>query len=545
MPKNVQVTQTEYPFPSGEILVSTTDAKGRITYCNDSFIEVSGYFKEELLGQAHNIVRHPDMPEEAFRDMWATISEGRLWSAPVKNRRKNGDHYWVMANAVPMLEQGKVVGFMSFRTELSRAEIEAAEKLYAKMRQDKLAGKLRMSFKDGMPRGTSWSSRITTRIKQSPLAISLMALSITVAEVVGGIGIWAGANDQGALGLAGVGALGIGLGLFAQNWLARPLTHLAKVSTQLAGGNLTHKVMQTRYDEIGKIQAALRQMTLSLQSVVKDTREQSGKVLNSSAIIAQGNMELAQRTESQASSLEETAAAMTQITATVQNSTTSAANAGQFTKQVLQAAERSNEAVGEVTQSMNEIHASSVKISDITTIIDGIAFQTNLLALNAAVEAARAGDAGRGFAVVAAEVRSLAQRSADAAKEIKGLINGTAERVREGMSRVSRASAAMAEAVDGVRKSHQFIEEISLSSSEQLEGALQVQEALQNLEGITQQNAALVQEVSLTSQSMERLAESAQETLNMFRLTAGAHHMADAVELRKNYQRIAREGQLS
>src|SRR5574343_382574 len=146
---NLPVNPTQYPFPSGQTLVSTTDTKGRILYCNPAFVEVSGYQREELLGQPHNLIRHPDMPEEAFRDMWETIASGRPWSAPVKNRRKNGDYYWVMANATPLMENGQPMGYMSVRTEATAEQIQAAEALYATMRAEKERGQLVHTLKAG------------------------------------------------------------------------------------------------------------------------------------------------------------------------------------------------------------------------------------------------------------------------------------------------------------------------------------------------------------------------------------------------------------
>lgn len=176
---NTPVTGKEYPFPKGCTLVSTTDIKGRILYCNPMFIEVSGYSKEELLGQPHNLIRHPDMPEEAFRDMWQTISSGRPWSAPVKNRRKNGDHYWVMANATPLMKDGQAVGYMSVRTEASRQQIDDAERLYGVMRAEKQTGNLVHILLAGQLVRNTFSGRLA-RLTQLGLASKLMLAIIAI-----------------------------------------------------------------------------------------------------------------------------------------------------------------------------------------------------------------------------------------------------------------------------------------------------------------------------------------------------------------------------
>lgn len=168
MRQNLPITQREYPFPPNRTLVSVTDLKGRITYCNPAFIEVSGYSREELLGQPHNLVRHPDMPAEAFRDMWATIESGRPWAGVVKNRRKNGDHYWVVANATPMMDAGRITGYLSVRNQPSREAIQGAEALYATMQAEAAQGRLQHVLKAGRVRRTGWRGQLQTLTQPSP-----------------------------------------------------------------------------------------------------------------------------------------------------------------------------------------------------------------------------------------------------------------------------------------------------------------------------------------------------------------------------------------
>ena len=529
---NLPVSGQEYPFPSGHTLVSTTDTKGRILYCNPMFIEVSGYSREELLGQPHNIVRHPDMPEEAYRDMWQTIAAGRPWSAPVKNRRKNGDYYWVMANATPLLENGRPIGYMSVRTEATREQIAAAERLYATMRTEKESGRCMHQLSSGRPIRRTLGGRVHEMLR---LGLSAKLLLASFANI--GMGYLLGHFLSPALGL-GLLALVI---LFAWNLkvglVARPLTALIATANRLAAGDLAQTMECNRSDELGELQQALNQLSVNLCSIVRDARDQSSSMVLGTTEIAQGNHNLSQRTEAQAANLEQTAAAMEQITGTVQHTADSAHQASQLTAQTRNIAERSNQAVNEVGQTMRAIQDASRRIGDITQVIDSIAFQTNILALNAAVEAARAGEHGRGFAVVAAEVRALAQRSAQSAREIKQLTEDSARTVQAGHDTTEVARRTMAEVVTAVRQVNALVDEISHAAGEQVGGISQVNQAVAQLDGITQQNAAMVEQMAAAAQSLRNLAEATSQTVQVFRLKgASAADAPDAVALRRRHK---------
>lgn len=515
---NLPISQKEFPFPSGQTLVSTTDSKGIITYCNESFIAVSGYERSELVGQDHNIVRHPDMPAEAFRDMWATISSGKPWTAPVKNRRKDGDHYWVLANAIPLTEDGRIIGYMSVRTEATRKQIDAAERLYAKMRKESEQGKLITKLDGGFVVTDTILGSLAYHTRHIKLSTKLLLASILNIGSGAAVSAWASTTGFYALGAVIVGLVITFAWQLKTRIVAKPLNELISVSHAIAGGDLTRTLVHNRHDEIGELQAALNQMSINLQSIVRDARLQSNRVVASAAEIANANSDLSERTESQASNLEQTAASMEQITSTVSNSAASAKEAGVLTHEVLQASELSNQTVNEVSQAMHGIHATSIRINDITSVIDGIAFQTNLLALNAAIEAARAGEAGRGFSVVAQEVRALANRSANAAKEIKALIADSSTKIEDGMMRTNNASQAMNVAVEGVRKVNELVNEISASAREQMLGISQVNDAVSEMDGITQQNAALVEEITASALNLEALASASRETMQVFRV---------------------------
>jgi len=534
---NLPVTQREYPFPTGQTLVSTTDTKGRLLYCNPAFITVSGYTKDELLGQPHNLIRHPDMPEEAFRDMWATISSGRPWSAPVKNRRKDGDHYWVMANATPLMENGVPVGYMSVRTEATREQIDAAEALYAQMRDEAQAGRQVSTLSAGRVVRRTWGGRVAewTRWGLTGRLLGTMAFTMGVATVA------AEALSHGTDGAAWAAAVGWALqalgvlvaGALVSRSLVAPVERLVQSANRLAAGDLTQNLQRSRNDQLGDLETALSQLSVNLQSIVRDARDQSSEMVTGTAEIAQGNLDLSQRTEAQASSLEETASSMEEMTSAVRNASDSANQARELSTSVLLMAERSNEAVHTVSDTMKAIQESSSRINEITQVIDSIAFQTNILALNAAVEAARAGEQGRGFGVVAGEVRTLAQRTSVAAKEIKQLIEDSAHKVDSGHAETQRAREAMQKAVNGVRQVNQLVDAISTTAHEQLSGISQINAAIAQLDTITQQNAALVEQIASSAQSLEGLARSTTESVQVFRVDQRGVSLGDAVSLRK------------
>ena len=535
MRTNLPVSTQEYPFPRGQTLVSTTDLKGRILYCNPSFIEVSGYEREELLGQPHNVVRHPDMPEEAYRDMWQTIASGQPWSAPVKNRRKDGDFYWVMANVTPLMDGDRPSGYMSVRTEATRAQVQAAERLYQTLRAEKAAGrKVHMLRAGNLVRVDVWGRCCAVLLPGMLGRLVLTALAVLgvafVAALVSGQRLHMGA--AAAWGVALV--LTCAIAGFAYRMAVVPLVQLVRQANRLAAGDLTQRVNVKHSGVVGDLEKALAQLGVNLQSVVRDARDESDKMQVSSAEIAQDNRDLSARTEVQAANLEETAASMEQITGTVKLTTESASQAMQLASQATSVSERSSSAVDGVAHTMQQIEAASVRIGEITQLIDSIAFQTNILALNAAVEAARAGDQGLGFAVVASEVRSLAQRSASAAKEIRQLIGDSAARVHEGHEKTGAAQRTMAESLALVRRVNTCIGEIHSASSEQLTGISQVNAAVVQLDLITQQNAALVQHNAALAQALQAQAQTMAETVHVFRLDAAAQvPQADAVALRR------------
>jgi methyl-accepting chemotaxis protein len=332
--------------------------------------------------------------------------------------------------------------------------------------------------------------------------------------------------------LLGSVALGLVLALWIARIVARPLAEAVKVAQSVAAGDLTSRIEARTTDETGLLLGALKGMNDSLVKIVGEVRTGTDTIATASGQIASGNQDLSSRTEEQASSLEQTAASMEELTSTVKQNADNARQANQLAVSASEVAVKGGSVVSQVVDTMGSINASSKKIVDIIGVIDGIAFQTNILALNAAVEAARAGEQGRGFAVVASEVRSLAQRSAAAAKEIKTLIGDSVEKVEEGSKQVAEAGRTMEEIVGSVKRVTDIMGEITAASQEQTSGIEQINQAITQMDQVTQQNAALVEEASAAAQSLQEQAGSLVQAVSIFKLDT--HAMA----ARPNFKRL-------
>ena len=333
-------------------------------------------------------------------------------------------------------------------------------------------------------------------------------------------------STQGRNLLIGLGLFGVIFSVACAWWLSRsiihPLTRANGAARQVATGDLTGHIEKSGNDEVGQLLSSLQDMQANLVKVVGSVRQGADSISTASAEIAQGNHDLSARTENQASALEQTAASMEELNSTVRQNADNARQANQLAVQASTVAMQGGDVVGQVVQTMKGINESSQKIADIISVIDGIAFQTNILALNAAVEAARAGEQGRGFAVVASEVRSLAGRSAEAAKEIKSLISASVDRVAQGTLLVDQAGNTMTEVVSSIRRVADIVGEISAASSEQSAGVSQVGEAITQIDQVTQQNAALVEQMAAAASSLQSQAADLVQGVSVFKLDAGS-----------------------
>jgi methyl-accepting chemotaxis protein len=316
-----------------------------------------------------------------------------------------------------------------------------------------------------------------------------------------------------------------------------PLRHAVEIAERVANGDLRDFDVVRRHDEIGQLLLALHQMTARLGATVRQVRDSAALIDSASRELSASNLDLSRRTEHQAGSLQETASSMEELTAAVKNNTNSARQANELVQTASSVASKGGDVIRNVVDTMDEISAAATKIVDIIGVIDGIAFQTNILALNAAVEAARAGEQGRGFAVVAGEVRSLAQRSAGAAREIKQLINTSVEKIQAGSNLTHRAGSTMVEIVDSVELVTGIMAHIASAGSEQEAGIVQINSAVADMDGTTQKNAALVEEAAATAESVHDAATRLVELVDLF-VVDGAPDATKATPMQSKARRL-------
>ena len=343
-------------------------------------------------------------------------------------------------------------------------------------------------------------------------------------------------NDYKSIFMTSITIIALGIffaaiiGFFLIRAIVGPLNEAIAVANAVAAGDLTSRIEANSTNETGRLLQALGTMNDNLADLVGKVRMGTDQITTASGEIASGNLDLSQRTEEQASSLEETASSMEELTSTVRQNADNARQANQLAAGASEVAVKGGAVVGQVVQTMSSINESSKKIVDIISVIDGIAFQTNILALNAAVEAARAGEQGRGFAVVATEVRTLAQRSAAAAKEIKELISDSVSKVEDGTRLVDEAGSTMDEIVSAVKRVTDIMAEISAASQEQSSGIEQVNQAVTQMDEVTQQNAALVEEAAAAAESMQEQAQTLTQAVSTFKLSGGSSHTPTPVK---------------
>lgn len=522
MQKPTNQMNGEYVLTDSDVILSKTDLKGNFTYVNQDCIRISGYSEQELVGRHQSIMRHPDMPKIISEDFWGTLNAGKTWTGIMKNRSKDGGFYWVETNSAPIMDKGKLVGYVAIRVKPTKEQIESADAAYRALNN----GSKRIEIRSGKAversafEGLRFVRKLSIKARLIAAGSSLAVLSFTSAAFSlmsgnasgTGLTVWATA----AAVLCGMVALALIPILY--RGFVMPLHRAQRDIERMSAGDLSGKIEVDGHDEIAAVMQTLRILQTNVKLLIGQIKEVTTLVNTAAVDIAAGNADLSSRTESQASALEETASSMTELTSTVKKNVESAAEANGLAIATSGTAEEGGRAVTQVVVTMASIRDSSSKIVDIIDVINSIAFQTNILALNAAVEAARAGEHGRGFAVVAAEVRALAQRSAGAAREIQQIIGDSVEKVEAGGAFVDHAGKTMNDIVEAVRRAARLMTEIHSSSREQSTGIEQVNQAVSGMNVITQQNAALVEQAAGAANNMRTQAQKLALLVDSFRL---------------------------
>lgn len=509
MKHNIRVTQKEHLLNNGTTLMSTTDTQSHISYANSAFIDASGYEEDALMGEPHNIIRHPDMPPSAFADMWFTIQQGDSWTGLVKNLRLNGDHYWVRANVTPVFHQDRLSGYISVRNVPLREEIEASESLYSQINKNKIKGHRLykgLLVRDGILSFLSLPQRLSVsqRINAGVIINALVIIALQLFD--SSISIKVGATVIACSLLV----------LFLQRQIAAPLQKILVQMKKVVSGRKADYFQFNRVDEIGLLMRMVNQSGLNLNSLVDDVNTQLHGIRRISQRIAEESENLQTRTEETSADLHQTAAAVEEIASAVKQTAETASEAITHADETKTNAMHSGDSMKETIAMMQSISRDNGKIVDIISLIDSIAFQTNILALNAAVEAARAGESGRGFAVVAAEVRNLAQHSATAAKEIKSLIEKNVANVSHGVVMVESTESHLTEMIDNVIQMSTMIKEIGTATHEQTLALELINESVSRIGVTTHNNNDMVEQVTHAASDLSSRAARLQRAVQVF-----------------------------
>ena len=542
MRKNLPVTNLETILPDNEFIYSRTDAKGVIVEANEAFAKVSGFTREEMIGQPHNLVRHPDMPEEAFADLWRDLKAGRPWCGLVKNRRKDGGFYWVVANVSPVREGGQIVGYQSVRSRPSRTEINTADAAYKQIREGDKSTRVE-------------HGRVVDRRAASVRAVLALPIQLTligIAAVAGAAMRLAGGNlGSGALATA-LDVVATVLGLYGLCFLfvyaPRVIRDLNAFGAWLDGllttGNLKQRVNSQRHDLIGTVIQKTDNFVSSVQATVQGMADVAAQVGSATHEVGAGVQQVHQSARKQSDATSSAAAAVEEVTMSIgevaENARSTREVAHHTGKVSRDGFERSGQACEAILSLSETVTVSaeqvetlgqrSAEISQIASVIKEIADQTNLLALNAAIEAARAGEQGRGFAVVADEVRKLAERTGKATQEISAMIaiiqsetklavdgmRAGAAQVGEGVNLVHSSQEALQRIKDEMDDTIRRVDEISHASVEQQAAMTQLAQNVEQVAAMTEQNVSVVAHTDVMVSRLSSIVERMEKSVNQF-----------------------------
>ena len=536
MRNNQPVTQREIDYSPNIRIISTTDLQGNITFINQDFVQISGFSEKELIGSPHNIVRHPDMPPAAYEDLWQTVKSGNTWRALVKNRCKNGDHYWVDAYVMPIVQNGKTIGYQSVRSKPSREQITEAEILYAKMRHEP-------SLK--IPHNRSWKDwSISSKVGVVGGIAVITSIILLVAQIADYFqtGVHPNALFSGLLLLNLFAAIGVLI--FMQLGISRPLRECARYMTNIANGDLTDQLPKSNADETGQLLLATRMLQSRLLAIFGRVGEASTTLSASAEQLAAASENTLASMYAQQGETTQVATAMQEMSATVRevaNNTDSAAREAQsvldVTSNGLAVATQAKNVIGTLASEVKRtgevvanVATHSQQISTITDVISSIAEQTNLLALNAAIEAARAGEQGRGFAVVADEVRSLAGRTQQATGEIRSMIEKLSLEVTHAVEVMQRSQDMANGATEEIAHTEESLRliagsvnqlngmngQIATAAEQQSAVANEMSQNLENIDHLTRKSRADAEQVASSSKHLTSLARNLQHAANQF-----------------------------